>query len=86
MEYDDDGDLYVGDVYMLFENDEIGVWDVFVFSFFFSGLGYGSDKVDIDKMDENVKYMLYIIFILVDNCLGVLDFIIGVFVRRGYNI
>ena len=67
MEHDDDGDLHVGDVYTSLENDEIGVWDVPVLSSSFSGLGHGSDKVDIDKMDENAKYTPHTISILVDN-------------------
>jgi len=86
MEHDDDGDLHVGDVYTSLENDEIGVWDVPVLSSSFSGLGHGSDKVDIDKMDENAKYTPHTISILVDNRPGVLDSITGVFARRGYNI
>jgi acetolactate synthase-1/3 small subunit len=86
MEHDDDGDLHVGDVYTSLENDDIGVWDVPVLSSSFSGLGHGTDKVDIDKVDDNAKYSPHTISILVDNRPGVLDSITGVFARRGYNI
>ena len=86
MDHDDDGDLNVGDVYSTLENDDVGVWDVPVLSSSFSGLGSGSDKIDIDKMDQNAKYTPHTLSIVVDNRPGVLDSITGVFARRGYNI